>query len=98
MAKVVWTERALDDLRSIDDDLAQRSQEAAARVVEGILDLADSLALQPRLGWREAGLPKREVRNLVYGHYRVLYQVVDDTDVRVLQVVHTRRGPDALDP
>ncbi|MEQ8848121.1 type II toxin-antitoxin system RelE/ParE family toxin [Botrimarina sp.] len=91
MAKVIWSTRSRDHLRRIDSYLATHSFDAAARVVEGIFETTQTLAAHPRLGWREPALPDREVRNLLYGRYRIVYQIRSEDAVEVLAVVHTSR-------
>lgn len=89
MAKVIWSQRARKHLRRIDAYLAEHSHEAAVRVVDGIFNTSLGLADQPRLGWREPHLSDREVRNLLYGRYRIVYQIRHDDAVEVLAVEHT---------
>jgi toxin ParE1/3/4 len=88
MAKIIWTDESLRWLREIDEYLAQQSNEAAARVVEGIYEKVQVLSQHPRAGFRYLPITNREVRVLLYGHYRVFYEVVGDEQVTVLGVFH----------
>ncbi len=40
------------------------------------------------MGHRYEGIPDREVRILLYGHYRIAYLVKENDDVDILGVFH----------
>lgn len=75
-------------LKAIDEQIAKSSHEAAAKVVEGIYDKVQLLATHPRAGFRYSPHSEREVRVLLYGHYRVFYELVEDDQVTILGVFH----------
>ncbi|TWT77333.1 Plasmid stabilization system protein [Posidoniimonas polymericola] len=89
MAELIWTEESLECLRQIVDYLAEQSQEAAASVTEGIYWKAQVLERYPEIGWRHEETPDRNLRSLVYGHYRIVYELIEVDEVRVLAVIHT---------
>ena len=57
-AQVVWSDEALNDLESIYDFLAEKSQPAAQRIVESILDKSRQLESFP-----ESGQYKKQYRS-----------------------------------
>jgi plasmid stabilization system protein ParE len=57
------------------------------RAVEGIYDRAQDLRRFPELGARYAASP-RNVRVLLYEHYRIAYVVKDDGNIDILGVFH----------
>ena len=71
MAEVVWTERATAWLRDIYDYIAQDNPAAAARTVEAIQKKTLLLAEFPELGYRYERWPERNLRIILYGHYRI---------------------------
>lgn len=87
MAKVVWTAEAERWLSNILEYIAADSPAAAESTVQGIYDRAQSLCQFPQLGYRYRA-SVRNVRILLYGHYRIAYWVGDDGDIRVLGVFH----------
>lgn len=89
MAELIWTEESLESLRRIGDYLAEQSQEAAASVTEGIYWKVQVLKRYPEIGWRHEETPDRNLRSLVYGHYRIVYEVVKADVVQVLSIIHT---------
>lgn len=88
MAKIVWTNESLRWLKEIDEHIARESNQAAARVIEGIYEKVQLLIDHPRAGFRYLQVTDREVRVLLYGHYRVFYEVVDDKRVTILGIFH----------
>lgn len=89
MARLNWTFEAERWLRDIHDYIAQDNPAAAARVVEGIYEKAQALTDFPLIGHRYELQPGREVRILMYGHYRIVYLVKPDNDIDVLGVFHS---------
>ena len=84
--RVEWTDLALDRVDEIARHIAEDDLEAAVRWTIGIFDAADQLSDFPESGRMVPELEQREVRELVYGAYRVFYRVADA--VRVLSVRH----------
>lgn len=88
MGEVKWSRGALSWLREIHDYIARESPEAARRTVEGILDRIEDLVEFPEIGQSYTTRSGRQVRLLLYGHYRIAYQVTEQKDVRLLGVFH----------
>ena len=60
---------------------------AAARTVQGIYDRAQDLARFPEIGQRY-GASQRNVRILLYEHYRIAYLVTEEKNIDILGVFH----------
>ena len=87
MAKIGWTEEALRWLEDIFEYIAADNEEAATKTIQGIYDRVQVLADFPEIGQRY--LPsKRNVRILLYGHYRIAYLVKPDQNIDILGVFH----------
>lgn len=97
MAKLIWTEEALAWLKEIGDFIAEQNPRAAVSVVEGIYQKTQLLVNHPRLGFRFTDIEDREVRSLIYGHYRIVYEVGPSESVYVLAVFHSSMDIDRLD-
>lgn len=46
------------------------------------------LADFPQIGYRYEALPTREIRVLLYGHYRIAYLIKADDSVDILGIFH----------
>jgi len=87
MATIAWTEEAQRWLEDIFEYIAADNPHAAARTVQGIYERAQVLAKFPDIGHRYHA-SSRNVRVLLYGHYRIAYLVKDDGNIDVLGVFH----------
>jgi plasmid stabilization system protein ParE len=87
MATIAWTEEAQRWLEDIFGYIAAENPEAAARTVQGIYERTQVLTKFPDIGHRYHA-SERNVRILLYGHYRIAYLVRDDGNIDVLGVFH----------
>ena len=87
MAEIRWTEEAQRWLEDIFEYIAADNPAAAARTVQGIYERAQVLSTFPEIGHRYLA-SSRNVRILLYGHYRIAYLVKEDRNVDVLGVFH----------
>ncbi|MCA9248361.1 MAG: type II toxin-antitoxin system RelE/ParE family toxin [Planctomycetales bacterium] len=88
MAKIVWTDEAIQWLEDIHDYIAAERPNAALRVVNGIYDKVQLLAEFPRLGERYMAIENREIRVTLYGHYRIAYLIRNETRIEILGIFH----------
>lgn len=86
MAKLVWTEEAVRWFESIFEYIAEDNPQAAAETVQGIYDRAQGLIDFTEMGQRYQG-SKRNVRVLLYGHYRITYLVKPES-IEIIGVFH----------
>lgn len=87
MAEIAWTEESQRWLADIFEYIAADNPAAAGRTVQGIYERAQVLATFPEIGQRYIA-SSRNVRILLYGHYRIAYLVKDNGNVDVLGVFH----------
>lgn len=88
MGQISWTFEAERWLKDMFEYITRDNPQAAANVVSGIYKKAQILSDQPRVGYRYEHKSEEEIRILLYGHYRVTYQILDSEDVVVLGVFH----------
>ena len=87
MAEIAWTLEAQRWLDDIFEYIAADNPQAAARTVQGIYERAQDLRRFSQLGSRYAA-SSRQVRVLLYGHYRIAYLIKDDGNIDILGVFH----------
>ena len=88
MASVIWTREALERLREIHAYISQDSAKSANSVVDGIYAKVQLLRDHPRLGQRYELIAHKEVREIIFGHYRIPYLIVDELRIEILGVFH----------
>jgi len=87
MAEIAWTEEAQRWLEDIFEYIAADNPAAAGRTIQGIYERAQVLKTFPESGHRYLA-SSRNVRILLYGHYRIAYLVKDDRNIDILGVFH----------
>ena len=90
MVPVVWSERALADVRGIYEYVVHTSPVYAEALVDRILARTEQLAAHPESGRMVPEVERPEIRELLEGPYRILYRL-EAGGVSVLAVIHARR-------
>jgi len=88
--KLVWADSAISDLEAIRAYIARDSAFYASRFVGRLVKAATILEDYPELGAVVAELPGRDIRELVFHNYRVLYRLGGNR-VSIVAVVHAGR-------
>jgi plasmid stabilization system protein ParE len=90
--RVVWSDRALERVEEIALYIARDSVETAARWTAHLFGEVERLGAFPQSGKVGRDVEKPGIREMVWGAYRVFYEV--GTDVQILTV---RRCSQRLD-
>lgn len=88
MAEIVWTLEAAQWLEDIYEFIASERPTSAHKVVMGIYEKIQLLRTHPRLGQRYEPISDREVREILYGHYRIAYLVKSEERIEILGIFH----------
>ena len=88
MVEINWTHEAQLWLREIYNYIATDNRDAAQRTIAGIFGRVQNLKNHPRIGYRYEAEKIREVRILLYGHYRIAYLIKVDENIDILGVFH----------
>jgi toxin ParE1/3/4 len=91
MGKIVWSKRALDDLDIIFEFISSDSSRYAHSTIEKITQSTDIIINQPRVGRVVPEFKEENLRELIVGNYRIIYELVDHNQVVVLTVHHSSR-------
>ena len=88
MAEIRWTEEALRWLEDIYEYVSVDDPAAASRILQGIFERTQDALAFPEIGYRYTH-STRQIRILLYGHYRIAYLADDNGDIDVLGVFHS---------
>ena len=88
MVEINWTRESEVWLREIYRYIAVDDPQAAARTVSNIYEKAQLLGDYPRMGYRYEPEQSRDVRILLYQHYRITYLIKPNGNIDVLGVFH----------
>jgi toxin ParE1/3/4 len=89
-ASIEWTERALADLRAIDDYIAADNPSAAERWVGRIIAKAEAAARLPLTGRIVPEKARVDVREVFLRNYRIVYRL-RESGILVLTVFEGHR-------
>ena len=90
MALVRWSNQALADLEAIGDFIARDAPSVAQVFVDRVFTAVKRLAVFPRLGRVVPEIGQEDIREIIFGSYRIVY-VVSDDEVNILTVFHAAR-------
>ena len=90
MVKVIWTEFAIADLKSIHDYISKDSIAYANKFIEKLIMRVDQLESFPNAGKivPEFGTPL--IRELIEGSYRIVFKVNSD-HIGIVRIHHSAR-------
>ena len=88
MARIIWTEPALQDLDAIADYISLDKPAAASRFVQQVFQRIEQLATHPKSGAVPAELKGTEYRQLVIPPVRIFYRVRKE----IVYIVFVMRG------
>ncbi len=91
--KIIWTERASDDLGALVRYVARQNPDAARSMGYGIYDRAQVLAEFPEIGSVVHELNDPAWRQLVFRSYRIVYRLDHEAKTAsIVRVWHGARG------
>jgi toxin ParE1/3/4 len=90
MAEIRWSLRSADDLRDVEDFIARDSPLHAVRTIDQIVESVEPLASFPLMGRVVPEFERDDLRELIYGSYRIVY-LLREFDVLVVRVIHGAR-------
>jgi len=91
MVKIVWTNRALQDLKDIGDFISKDSFHYACLTITKIVNLDIVIAKNPKIGRIVPEVSDKNIREIIKGNYRIIYQIREKTFIYILTVFHSSR-------
>lgn len=95
MVKLYWTPQAFDDLKQIFQYISKDSRPAAKLFVEKIYYQADQLRHFPLIGRDVPEVEEKNIRELIYKNYRIVYKIIHADKIHILTVFHSSKNIDA---
>lgn len=83
MTALRWTEQAVQDLESIRDFIERDSPRYGRLVVERLFDATSRIEAFPKSGRMVPEVGREDVRELIVGDYRIVYQLTDGMAVLI---------------
>jgi addiction module RelE/StbE family toxin len=90
VAQVRWTAQALADLEAIGDFIARDASSFAQVFVDRVFEAVKRLEAFPRSGRVVPEIDREDIREIIFGSYRIVYLVSKD-EISILTVFHSAR-------
>ena len=91
MVKIVWTDKAIEDLDDIGHYIAIDSEKYAKAVVKRLFNAVDILERHPRIGRMVPEFNNDNIRELINGNYRIIYTTKNQFQIDILTIHHSAR-------
>jgi toxin ParE1/3/4 len=91
MVKLIWTDQAITDLGDIGDYIAENSEKYAKLTVKKLFERPDILKTYPQAGRIVPEKNEENLRELIEGNYRIIYEIVSADQIDILTVYHSAR-------
>jgi len=73
--QIIWTQEALEKLIEIEDYIAKSNPERAAKFVDQLIEQAESILNNPRVGRAVPEIANPDIRELIFNKYRIVYRL-----------------------
>ncbi len=90
MARINWSDQALDDLDAICDFIARDAPRYAQVFANRVFESVERLELFPKSGRIVPELQLETIREIIFGNYRIVYRL-KQKEVEILTVFHAVR-------
>ena len=91
MVKVIWTKRALEDLKDIGDFISKDSFHYAGLTLSKIVNTDVLISNNPKIGRIVPEIKDENIREIIKGNYRIIYQIRKKKTSYILTVFHSSR-------
>jgi toxin ParE1/3/4 len=91
MVKIIWTARSLTDLEEIGEYISKDSSRYAKLTVEKLIEMVKLIEHNKLVGRIVPEVKQKEIREIITGNYRIIYQTKAKESVYILTVHHSSR-------
>ena len=91
MVKLIWTDQAINDLGDIGDYIGENSEKYAKLTVKKLFERPEILKTFPQAERIVPEKNEENLRELIEGNYRIIYEIVSADQINILTVYHSAR-------
>lgn len=88
--KINWTKEAMINLQQIEDYISSENPNAAIRLIDKLISLANDLSNFPQKGRIVPELSIDRIREIIYKNYRLVY-VIKKSSITILTVFESHK-------
>jgi addiction module RelE/StbE family toxin len=91
MAEVIWSPRSLRDIEDIAGHISKDSLQYAEEQVKQFFNKEKVLQKHPLFGRMVPELKIFAIRQILCGHYRIIYEIINRRQIGIITVHHQSR-------
>ena len=92
--RIIWDNKAKSDLKLLFDFLKIKSPEIASKVIHNLINQTKKIRFAQQYQVDEfLGEP---FRRMIVSHFKIVYKVHNEFEIRILQIFDTRQNPNQL--
>lgn len=91
MVKLIWSDHAINDLGDIGDYIAESSEKYSKLTIRKLFERTEILKAFPHAGRVVPEKNDENVRELIEGNYRIIYEIASTDQINILTVYHSAR-------
>lgn len=88
MVEIFWTDESKKWLKEIHDYIKLDNEFAAKRVVNSIYQKVENLKKYPEIGQKLSQWTNKDIRMILYGHYRIVYFIKNKERIDIIGIYH----------
>nr|WP_322626082.1 type II toxin-antitoxin system RelE/ParE family toxin [uncultured Flavobacterium sp.] len=88
MVRIIWSAQAVDNLRNISEYISKDSSHFAKVQVRKITQTTKTLKKLPYSGRIVPEINEQNVRELILGNYRIIYEILPVSNIITILTVH----------
>lgn len=88
--KIIWSPLAIDRASEIAEYISLDNPTAANKWIEKIFEKVKALSTSPRVGRNAPEINRKEIRELIFGNYRIIYRL-EETSISILTIRHSKQ-------
>ncbi len=91
MVKINWTDQAISDLTNIAEFIGKDSIKYARLTINNIRERVRQLKHFPESGEIVPEIEIVEIRELIFGNYRIIYKIISPTRIDIITIHHSAK-------
>lgn len=91
MVRIIWSQIAIEDLKAIREYIGHDSPKYAKLQIRRIRNRVKILQSNPNAGKPNPESQHPNIRELIEGHYRIIYELIGNEAIHILLVHHGAR-------
>ncbi|MDZ7936718.1 MAG: type II toxin-antitoxin system RelE/ParE family toxin [Emticicia sp.] len=91
MISIHWSNKVFDDILLIKEHLGHSSEVLGEIFVDKVFEKVELLKTFPRMGKEVTELNRKDIRELIFKQYRIVYRVKSEDKITILTVQHSSR-------